>query len=60
MRSDIAIIGAGPVGLTLAILLIKRGHRVQVFEKRQQMGEHSRAIGLHPPALKILQEAGIA
>ncbi|MGO3150115.1 MAG: FAD-dependent oxidoreductase, partial [Glutamicibacter ardleyensis] len=60
MRSDIAIIGAGPVGLTLAILLTKRGHRVQVFEKRQEMGEHSRAIGLHPPALEILQEAGIA
>ncbi|HJX80086.1 FAD-dependent oxidoreductase [Glutamicibacter sp.] len=60
MQSDIAIIGAGPVGLTLAILLIKRGHRVQVFEKRQEIAEHSRAIGLHPPALEVLHEAGIA
>lgn len=60
MHPDIVIVGAGPVGLALAILLIKRGHRVQVFEAREQMGEHSRAIGLHPPALEVLKETGIA
>lgn len=60
MHPEIAIIGGGPVGLTLAILLIRRGYRVRVFEARNKVSEHSRAIGLHPPALEVLAEAGIA
>ncbi|WP_404287367.1 FAD-dependent oxidoreductase [Glutamicibacter arilaitensis] len=56
---EVAIIGAGPVGLTLAILLTQRGCKATVYEKRTEQAVHSRAIGLHPPAQKILELAGV-
>lgn len=30
----VAVIGAGPIGLTLSILLAQRGFKVDVYEKR--------------------------
>ena len=33
---DVSIVGAGPVGLTIANLLALRGHSVEVFEKQQE------------------------
>lgn len=56
---DVVIIGGGPSGLTLAILLIQSGLKVRVLEKRLDIGDHSRAIGIHPPALEILDRAGV-
>lgn len=56
---EVAIIGAGPVGLTLAILLAQRGRKATVYEKRTELAGHSRAIGLHPPAQQILELAGV-
>lgn len=31
---DISIVGAGPVGLALALVLSNKGYKVEVFEKR--------------------------
>jgi 2-polyprenyl-6-methoxyphenol hydroxylase-like FAD-dependent oxidoreductase len=56
---DVAIAGAGPSGLALAILLVQRGVSVRVLEEREQPGTHSRAIGLHPPGLEVLDLAGV-
>ena len=36
--TDVAIIGAGPVGLTLANLLGKRGLSAQIIEKLKEIG----------------------
>ena len=56
---DVVIVGGGPSGLTLAILLIQSGLNVRVLEKRNNIGDHSRAIGIHPPALEVLERAGV-
>ncbi|WP_417366545.1 FAD-dependent oxidoreductase [Glutamicibacter arilaitensis] len=56
---EAAIIGAGPVGLALAILLVQEGRTVRVFEQRTAPVEHSRAIGLHPPAQQVLELLGV-
>lgn len=34
-REKVAVIGAGPVGSTLAIILAQKGYQVDLFEKRE-------------------------
>lgn len=57
---EVAIIGAGPVGMLLACLLAQDGRDVVVFEQRPSSSERGRAIGVHPPGLAALAAAGIA
>ncbi len=52
---DVAVVGAGPVGVLLAAALAQRGIDVVVLEKRTQAHRHSRAIGIHPPSLVVLE-----
>ncbi|MFD5277800.1 FAD-dependent oxidoreductase [Pseudarthrobacter sp. NPDC058362] len=59
-RPDVAIAGGGPVGLYLAVLLLQQGLSVRVYEQRRTRERHSRAIGIHPPALRALALAGAA
>ncbi|WP_312178557.1 NAD(P)/FAD-dependent oxidoreductase [Arthrobacter sp.] len=56
---DVAIVGGGPVGLALAILLQQQGLRTAVLERRTTRSSHSRAIGIHPPGLAALEGTGI-
>ncbi|MCC9206281.1 FAD-dependent oxidoreductase [Arthrobacter sp. zg-Y769] len=58
--ADVVVAGGGPVGMYLAILLLQEGVSVQVLEQRPDRSRHSRAIGVHPPALESLDRAGIA
>lgn len=56
---DVAIVGAGPVGLLLACLLAQAGIDVAVYERRGDDDDRSRAIGIHPPGLAALDAAGL-
>uniref|UniRef100_UPI003A939DC4 FAD-dependent oxidoreductase n=1 Tax=Arthrobacter sp. TaxID=1667 RepID=UPI003A939DC4 len=56
---DVLIAGGGPCGLALASLLLDAGFTVRVLEARHSPGTHSRAIGLHPPALEVLDAVGV-
>lgn len=60
MAVDVAIVGAGPVGLYLAASLLQRGLTVRVLERRQLRDRHTRAIGIHPPALAALDTVQVA
>lgn len=60
MKSDVLIIGGGPVGLFLAALLLQDGVSVRVLEQRQSRNLHTRAIGIHPPALEALHKVKVA
>ena len=57
---DVLIVGGGPVGLYLAAVLLQQGVTVRVLEQRLSRAEHSRAIGIHPPALAALDRIGVA
>lgn len=56
---DVLIVGAGPVGLLLACLLVQDGLRVVVCERRTEADDRTRAIGIHRPGLDALDAAGI-
>lgn len=57
---DIAVVGAGPVGLLSANLLGAAGWRVRVVEQAVTPEAGSRAIGIMPPSLDILDRVGLA
>ena len=56
---DVAIVGYGPVGQTLAILLGQRGWRVGVFEKQPAAYPLPRAVHFDHEVARILQAAGL-
>lgn len=56
----VVICGAGPVGLTLALVLAKEGVRVTVLEKLDGLSSESRASTFHPPTLELLDQLGLA
>ncbi|MBS1673384.1 MAG: FAD-dependent monooxygenase [Actinobacteria bacterium] len=56
---DVVIVGAGPVGLLLACLLAQQGIDVVICERRSGDDLRSRAIGIHPPGLAMLDRAGV-
>lgn len=60
ITTDVLIVGAGPVGLTLANTLGLAGVRAVVLEKLEQIIDYPRAIGIDDEALRTLQTAGLA
>jgi len=57
---DVVVAGGGPVGLYAAILLRQAGLDVVVLERRTARSTHSRAIGIHPPALAALASGAVS
>lgn len=57
--APIAISGAGPVGLAVALGLARSGIRSVVFEKKTQLDLHSRATLILPRTLEICQQWGV-
>ncbi len=57
---DVLIVGGGPTGVTLAVLLAQRGVRVTVAEKEAEIYPLPRAAHLDHEILRILQECGVA
>jgi 2-polyprenyl-6-methoxyphenol hydroxylase-like FAD-dependent oxidoreductase len=55
---EVLVVGAGPVGLALAADLRARGVDVEVVERRVDAGGGTRAIGIHSPALTLLEACG--
>lgn len=56
----VLLVGAGPVGLALGCMLAQRGVPFCLLERRTAPHRHSRSIGIHPPALEVLDTIGVA
>jgi 3-(3-hydroxy-phenyl)propionate hydroxylase len=57
--ADVVIIGAGPVGLTLANLLGADGVRVVLLEAAEELVDYPRAVGIDDEALRTMQTIGL-
>lgn len=56
---QVLVVGAGPVGLTLAHELLRRGVRVRVVDARTEPAVTSRAIATHPRTLETYDQMGV-
>lgn len=56
---DVAVVGAGPTGLTLANLLGQAGLTVVVVERNESTVREPRAVSIDDEALRTMQAAGL-
>lgn len=57
--NDVLITGAGPVGLLLAIELVRHGLRPRIIERKKGPARFSRAIAIQPRTLEALEACGV-
>ncbi|MEP9375168.1 FAD-dependent oxidoreductase [Aquabacter sp. CN5-332] len=58
--ADVLVVGAGPVGLTLACELARHGASVRIIEARETPSPFCRAIGVTSRTLEVYEDMGIA
>ena len=56
---DVLIIGAGPVGLTMAAQCLRYNISFRIIEKRSSPSKESRALIIHARTLELLQFLGV-
>ncbi|MBB4102224.1 bifunctional 3-(3-hydroxy-phenyl)propionate/3-hydroxycinnamic acid hydroxylase [Allorhizobium borbori] len=59
-KTEVLIVGAGPVGLTLANYLGGYGVRTLIIESLPQLIDYPRAIGIDDEAMRTMQGVGLA
>ena len=58
-QPDVLVVGAGPTGLTLALLAHAHGAHVRVVERRPMLFRPSRALIVHARTLEVLRPLGV-
>ncbi|GAA2373142.1 bifunctional 3-(3-hydroxy-phenyl)propionate/3-hydroxycinnamic acid hydroxylase [Dactylosporangium salmoneum] len=58
-RVDVVVVGAGPVGLTLANILGARGIDVLVVDEREALIDYPRGVGIDDESLRTFQSIGL-
>jgi 2-polyprenyl-6-methoxyphenol hydroxylase-like FAD-dependent oxidoreductase len=58
--NPVLIVGAGPVGLTMALDLARRGIRPRIIDRALQPSPFCRAIGVTPRTLEVWESMGVA
>lgn len=59
-RHAVLVVGAGPVGLTMAAELARHGLRPRVIDRAPEPLPYCRAIGVTPRTLEVWEDMGVA
>ena len=60
MKTDVTIVGAGPVGVITALRLKRMGIDCAIFEKSEELNIDLRASTFHPPTLDYLDSLNLS
>ncbi|MCR8897590.1 FAD-dependent monooxygenase [Gordonia sp. GONU] len=56
---DVLVAGAGPIGLTAAIELRRRGVRVRIVDPLLDPPQYAKAVGIQPRTLEVFEGMGV-
>ncbi len=59
-RTEVLVVGAGPVGLAVAASLAGHGHEVMVVDRQAAGANTSRAAVVHARTLEVLERIGVS
>src|SRR5205823_3955007 len=59
-QSTVCVVGAGPAGAVLGLLLARRNIGVTLLESHQDFDREFRGDTLHPSTLEIMDQLGLA
>src|SRR5437763_12653868 len=59
-RTEVLVVGAGPVGLAVAASLAGHGHDVMVVDQQATGANTSRAAVVHARTLEMLERIGVS
>jgi 2-polyprenyl-6-methoxyphenol hydroxylase-like FAD-dependent oxidoreductase len=59
-QTEVLVVGAGPVGLWLALSLAEAGVQVTIIDRETRVTARNYACALHPATLKLLNRFGLA
>lgn len=59
-RTQVLVVGAGPVGLAAALRLRAQGIAVRVVDEQSELAAHSFPVVLHPQSLRLLNDMGLS
>lgn len=60
IKTEVAIIGAGPTGLSLAVQFVRHGIDFVIIDKNEGITPYSKAIGVQARTLEIYDQIGLA
>lgn len=59
-KTEVLVVGAGPVGLVTALTLAEAGLAVEIVDGQWRTAARSYALALHPRSLAVFDEIGLA
>src|ERR1051326_4198387 len=59
-QPDCCIVGGGPAGMVLALLLVRQGVRVTLLEAHEDFDRKFRGDTIHPSVLEIFDQIGLS
>jgi 2-polyprenyl-6-methoxyphenol hydroxylase-like FAD-dependent oxidoreductase len=59
-RTEVLVVGAGPVGLFTALLLAEAGLQVNIIDREQRTAARSYACALHPQTQRLFAQLNLA